>query len=159
MPKPNRTAATISGRIALRLNSSVKSGLVKKLMIISARPSVSPTSPSTTVYAPVTSGKIRTTMYMSSAAMPAVTTKVRIVVPMTLPARLMLCIFAIAEEMETKTIGTTTQNIRLMNTVPIGSRQVAPALTTSPEASLTAGQTAPVTQPAMMPTSIAIKNP
>ena len=66
---------------------------------------------------------------------------------------------AIAEEMETKTIGTTTQNIRLMNTVPIGSRQVAPALTTSPEASLTAGQTAPVTQPAMMPTSIAIKNP
>ena len=39
---------------------------------------------------------------------------------------------AIAEEMETKTIGTTTQNIRLMNTVPIGSRQVAPALTISP---------------------------
>ena len=49
MPKPNSTAATISGRMALRLSSSMKSGLVKKLTIMSPKPSVSPTSPSVMV--------------------------------------------------------------------------------------------------------------
>ena len=52
MPKPKIIAATIRGRIALRLRSSVKSGLVKKLIIISATPSVEPTSPSVTTYVP-----------------------------------------------------------------------------------------------------------
>ena len=49
MPKPKMTAATISGRMALRLSSSVKSGLVKKFTIISPKPSVSPISPSVMV--------------------------------------------------------------------------------------------------------------
>ena len=47
--------------------------------------------------------------------------------------------FAMAEEMEQNTIGTTTQNIMFMNTVPSGSRAVAP------------GHTAPTMQSATMP--------
>ena len=54
--------------------------------------------------------------------------------------------FAMAEAMEQNTIGTTTQNIMFINTVPSGSRQVAP------------GQTAPTMQPAMMPVSIESMN-
>ena len=54
--------------------------------------------------------------------------------------------FAMAEEMEQNTIGTTTQNIMFMNTVPSGSRAVAP------------GHTAPTMQPATMPTSMEIMN-
>ena len=49
MPKPKKTAAMISGRIALRLHSSPKSGLVKKFMIMSVTLSVELTSPSTMV--------------------------------------------------------------------------------------------------------------
>ena len=49
MPKPNSTAATIRGRIARRLSSSMKSGFVKKFTIISPKPSASPISPSTMV--------------------------------------------------------------------------------------------------------------
>ena len=49
-PKPNSTAATIRGRMARRLSSSIKSDFVKKFTIMSPKPSVSPTSPSTTVY-------------------------------------------------------------------------------------------------------------
>ena len=60
-PKPNRTAATMSGRMARRLQSSVKSGFVKKLTIISATPSVPPTSPSTIAYSPTTGGMSSTT--------------------------------------------------------------------------------------------------
>ena len=48
-PKPNRTAATIRGRMARRLSSSAKSGFVKKFTIMSPKPSASPTSPSTMV--------------------------------------------------------------------------------------------------------------
>ena len=44
-PKPKIIAAIISGSIALRLHSSAKSGLVKKLIIMSATPRVTPTSP------------------------------------------------------------------------------------------------------------------
>ena len=55
--------------------------------------------------------------------------------------------FAIAEEMETNTIGTTTQNIMLMKIVPMGSSAVAP------------GQTAPTTHPETIPMIIQIKNP
>ena len=85
-------------------------------------------------------------MYMSTAAMAAVTMKVATVTPSTLPARLTLPMFAMAEAMEQNTIGTTTQNIMFMNTVPSGSRQVAP------------GQTAPTMQPAIMPVSIESMN-
>jgi hypothetical protein len=54
---------------------------------------------------------------------------------------------AIAEEMEQKTMGTTIQNIMLMNKVPRGSNAVAP------------GQTAPVMQPATMPISMKMIKP
>ena len=88
----------------------------------------------------------RTTMYMSSAATAAVHIKVMTVVPRTFPALFTLPILAMAEEMEQNTIGTTTQNIRFMKTVPSGSSAVAP------------GQTAPVTQPATMPISMVMRN-
>ena len=55
--------------------------------------------------------------------------------------------FAMAEEMETNTIGTTTQNIMLMKIVPMGSSAVAP------------GHTAPTTQPATMPMIMKIRKP
>ena len=74
--------------------------------------------------------------------MAAVTKNTATVVPSTLPARLALPILAMAEEMEQKTIGTTMQNMRLMNTVPRGSSAVAP------------GQTAPVMHPAIMAKSM-----
>ena len=54
--------------------------------------------------------------------------------------------FYAALEMEKKTIGTTTQNIMLINTVPSGSRQVAP------------GHTAPVIAPAAIPRTIVRRN-
>jgi hypothetical protein len=85
-------------------------------------------------------------MYMRMAAIAAVMRKVMIVVTMTRPARRALFMLAMAEAMEQNTSGTTTQNMRLMNTVPMGSRAVAP------------GQTAPTTQPAAMPTSIQMMN-
>ena len=85
-------------------------------------------------------------MYISSAAIAAVTANTATVTPSTLPARFALPMFAMAEEMEQNTIGTTTQNIMFMNTVPSGSRAVAP------------GHTAPTMQPATMPTSMEIMN-
>ena len=158
-PKPKRTAATMSGRIALRLQSSVKSGFVKKLTIMSATPSVPPTSPSIIAYSPVTGGMSRTVTYMMTAAMAAVVRKVAMVTPMILPARFALCMLAMEEEMEQKTVGTAMQNIRFRKTVPSGSRTVAPLTMISPSASLIAGQMAPTTQPAMMPISIRLRNP
>ena len=86
-------------------------------------------------------------------AMAAVTRKVATVVPRTLPALRISPMLAMAEAMEQNTIGTTTQNIRLMNTVPSGSSTVAPALTTSPS-TVTTGQSQPTMQPATMPTSM-----
>ena len=162
MPKPNRIAATMSGRMALRLNSSVKSGFVKKLTIMSATPSVPPTSPSINSYSPTTGGMSRTVTYMITEAIAAVTRKVAMVTPMILPARLALCMFAIDDEMEQNTVGTAMQNIKFRNTVPSGSSTVAPLSTiiVSPSTtSMTAGQIAPTMQPATMPVSIRIKNP
>ena len=52
---------------------------------------------------------------MSTEAMMVVHMKVTTVVPISFPAR------------EKNTIGTTTQNIRLRNRVPRGSRTVAPS--------------------------------
>ena len=145
-PKPNRIAATISGRIALRLNSSVKSGLVKKLMI-RVGTLISVASAVSTASKPCgTMGTRRTMIYMMTAAMPAVQRKVSTVVPMTLPAFLALVMLATALEIEKNTIGTTTQNIMLMKMVPSGSRQVAP------------GHTAPTIAPATMPRTIVSRN-
>ena len=147
--------------MALRLNSSVKSGFVKKLTIMSATPSVPPTSPSIIAYSPVTGGMSRTVTYMMTAAMAAVVTrKVAMVTPMILPARFALCMLAMEEEMEQNTVGTAMQNIRFRKTVPSGSRTVAPlTMIFAVDASLTAGQIAPTTQPATMPVSIRIRNP
>ena len=90
-------------------------------------------------------------------AMAAVTRKVATVVPRTLPALRISPMLAMAEAMEQKTIGTTTQNIRLMNTVPSGSSTVAPALTTSPS-TVTTGHSQPTMQPATIPTSMESMN-
>ena len=96
---------------------------------------------------------------MMTAAIAAVTRKVAMVTPMILPARLALCILAIDDEMEQNTVGTAMQNIRFRNTVPSGSSTVAPLTAISPSAPLTAGQSAPTTQPATMPVSIRIRKP
>ena len=63
---------------------------------------------------------------MITEAITVVQMKVITVVPMSLPARLPLFILAMAEEMEKNTIGTTTQNIMLMNSVPRGLSTLAP---------------------------------
>ncbi|MPM71850.1 hypothetical protein SDC9_118821 [bioreactor metagenome] len=145
-PNPKRTAATIRGSMALRLHSSGKSGFVKKFTIISPTATVF-VSPAVSAYVPVTTGNIRTTTYMSTAAIAAVVRKVTMVVPMIFPARFKFCMLAMAELMETKTIGTTTQNMALMKRVPSGSSLFAP------------GQTAPTAQPPMMAMSIDRINP
>ena len=100
-----------------------------------------------------------TVTYMMTAAIAAVVRNVATVTPMILPARFALCMFAMADETEQNTVGTVMQNIRFRNTVPSGSRTVAPLTTISPSASLTAGQIRPTTHPATMPVSIRIRNP
>ena len=75
--------------------------------------------------------------------MAAVTRKVATVTPMILPARLTLFMLAMAEAMEQNTIGTTTQNIRLMNSVPRNS--IFPPKP---------GASQPTRQPATMPPSM-----
>ena len=70
------------------------------------------------------------------------------VMPMTLPARFALDMLAIAEAMEQNTIGTTTQNMRFINTVPRGS-SFDPS----------EGLNIPTRQPATMPVSMNIIKP
>ena len=82
-------------------------------------------------------------MYISTPAMAAVTRNVATVTPMILPARRALFILAMAEAIEQNTMGTTTQNIMLMNSVPRNSI-LPPKL----------GANAPTRQPATMPVSI-----
>ena len=79
--------------------------------------------------------------------MAAVTRNVAMVTPMILPARFTLFILAMAEAMEQNTIGTTTQNIILMNSVPRN-------LILPPKV----GANAP-RQPATMPEIMKIRNP
>ena len=110
-PKPNRMEATISGSIARRESNSLKSGLVKKLTIrspveISVAFVVSVTI-SETLNPCGTILMTETTIYIMMEAIAAVDKKVIIVVPITFPARESDFIFAIAEAMEAKTIGTT----------------------------------------------------
>ena len=102
---------------------------------------------------------MRQTTYMITAAMAAVIIKVATVTPMILPAFFMESMLAMAEAMEQNTMGTTMQNIRLMNTVPRGSSTLAPGSMISPWASFTAGHTAPTMQPPMMPISMQIIKP
>ena len=83
---------------------------------------------------------------MITEAMIVVHMKVATVVPISLPARLTLFMLAMDEEMEKKTIGTTTQNIMLMNSVPSGSSAPAPS------------QAKPTTMPSTMPRIIEKKN-
>ena len=86
---------------------------------------------------------MRQTIYISTPAMAAVARNVTTVTPMILPARFTLFMLAMAEAMEQNTIGTTTQNIILMNSVPRN-------LILPPKA----GANAPTRQPATMPMSI-----
>jgi len=76
------------------------------------------------------------------------------VTPMIFPARLRLFMLATALEMEAKTMGTTIQNMRLMNTVPKGLKMVAPASNTVPSASFTTGKNQPTAAPATMAPSM-----
>ena len=80
--------------------------------------------------------------------MAAVTRNVAMVTPMILPARLTLFMLAMAEAMEQNTMGTTTQNIILMNSVPRN-------LILPPKS----GAKAPTRQPATMPEIMKIRNP
>ena len=90
-----------------------------------------------------------------TAAIPPVTTKVATVTPIIFPARFRLSMFATALEMDANTIGTTTQNIILMNTVPKGLRTVAPVPEiTPPSASTVAGKSQPAAQPRIMAASM-----
>ena len=65
------------------------------------------------------------------------------VTPMILPARFTLFMLAMAEAMEQNTMGTTTQNIMLMNSVPRNS--ILPP---------NSGANAPTRQPPTIPVSI-----
>ena len=83
---------------------------------------------------------------MITEAMIVVHMNVMTVVPISLPARFTFFMLAIDEEMEKKTIGTTTQNIMLMNSVPSGSSAPAPS------------HTKPTMMPSTMPRIIEKKN-
>ena len=72
--------------------------------------------------------------------------KVITVVPISFPALFALFIFAMEEEIEKNTIGTTTQNIMLIKRVPNGSSAPAP------------GHINPTTMPSTMPRIIVKKN-
>ena len=92
---------------------------------------------------------------MMTAAMAPVTTKVATVTPMIFPARWRLSMLATALEMEANTMGTTMQNIILMNTVPRGLRTVAPVPEiTPPSPSTDAGNSQPAMHPRTMAASI-----
>ena len=94
---------------------------------------------------------------MMVAAMAPVMTKVKMVVPMILPARRRLRMVAMDPAMEENTMGTTMQNIMLMNRVPRGLRTVAPALTTS-SPSFTWGKMAPTMEPRIMEPNMMARN-
>ena len=145
--------------MARRVKRPLKSLAVKKFTIMSARVAYSPISSAARfVQAAGTGGKTIISTYIMTAAMAPVTTKVPTVTPMIFPARFRLSMFATALEMEAKTMGTTTQNIRLMNTVPRGLRTVAPVPDmTLPSPSTWAGQTQPRMAPRIMAPSMTAK--
>ena len=142
--------------MARRLRRLTKSSAVKKFTTIWAMVACSPiSSVGISVQGISTGGNRRISRYMMTAAMAPVTTKVATVMPMILPARRRLSILATALEIEEKTMGTTTQNIILMNTVPMGLRMVAPVPEiTPPPSSTAAGHSQPAMQPSAMAASI-----
>jgi hypothetical protein len=64
-----------------------------------------------------------------------------------------------ALDIEKNTIGTTTQNIRFINSLPSGSRTVAPLDIVLPSSPVTTGHIHPTMQPATIAISIAIMKP
>ena len=60
--------------------------------------------------------------------------------------------------MDENTMGTTMQNIMFRNSVPKGSRTVAPALMTSSLASRTSGKIQPTMEPRIMDPSMTARN-
>ena len=106
-----------------------------------------------------TGGNTTISAYMITAAMAPVTTKVPTVTPIIFPARFRLSILATALEMEANTMGTTTQNIMLMNTVPKGLSTVAPVPEiTLPPSSTAAGNTQPTMAPSTMAPIMTARN-
>ena len=138
--------------MARRVKRPLKSLAVKKFTIMSGRVAYSPISSAARfVQAAGTGGNTIISTYIMTAAMATVT-------PMIFPARFRLSMFATALEMEAKTMGTTTQNIRLMNTVPRGLRTVAPVPETMPPLpSASAGQTQPRMAPRIIAPSMTAK--
>ena len=157
--KPKSRENTIRGSMARRVSRPLKSLAVKKFTIMSGSVAYSPISwEARLVQAAGTGGKTTISTYMMTAAMAPVTTKVPTVTPMIFPARFRLSMLATALEMEAKTMGTTTQNIMLMNTVPRGLSTVAPVPETMPPLpSGSAGQTQPRMAPKIMAPSIMAK--
>ena len=118
---------------------------MKKLTISSDNPATSG-SPASNCGSIVNMGKNLTTAYIITLATAAVQVKVTSVIPSIFPALRGLAIFAIADDIEQKTMGTTTQNIIFTKRVPSGSRAVAP------------GHTAPTMHPAAIPVSMVSRN-
>ena len=145
--------------MALRLSRAEKSPTVKKFTIRSGMEMGSSTTPSVRVLqGSSTGGKIFMMTIMMTAAMAPVMMKVSTVVPMILPARLRLFMVATDPAMDENTMGTTMQNIMFRNSVPKGSRTVAPALMTSSLASRTSGKIQPTMEPRIMDPSMTARN-
>ena len=94
-----------------------------------------------------TGGYSFTTTNISAEASNPVNKNTATDTPTILPALRRSPILATAPAMEANTIGTTMQNIKLINTVPSGFNLVAP------------GHTAPVIQPAATARSMAVIKP
>ena len=147
--KPNSAEKTMSGSMALRLNSPAKSPTVKKFTISSDTEAYSPISPAgISCHGTGTGGTAFIRANMSTAAMVPVTTNTATVTPMIRPARRILLMLATDPAMDANTRGTTTQNIMLMNTVPRGL-MTADAL----------GSRNPKAQPSSMASSITARKP
>ena len=144
--------------MALRLSRPEKSLTVKKFTIRSGMEMGLSTSPAArSLQGSRTGGISFISTIMMTAAMAPVMTKVKMVVPMILPARLRLFIVAMDPEIEENTMGTTMQNIMFRNSVPRGLRTVAPAwMTSSP--SLTCGKNQPTREPMIMEPSMMARN-
>jgi len=139
--------------MARRVSRPTKSEAVKKFTIMSLIVAYSPiSSAGISLQGVRTGGNTFINTNMITAAMAPVITKVATVVPMILPARLRLSILATAPAMDANTMGTTMQNIILMNTVPRGFRMVAPAL------SSVTGKIQPTIAPRIMEPSIMPRN-
>ena len=124
--RPVKIAATMIGSIFFLLIRPEKSSTVSVLTIISPTLAISPISPlviSIVVFA--AGGNTFTTTSTRTDAISPVTINTPIREPRIFPRRFIFNILPTALTIETKTIGTTTINSRLMNTLPIGASIVA----------------------------------